>query len=410
MSDFDEISAIFASIREEAQKYMPEQQVSVITGCYGLLTAFMPPENPFVKLSLENALYLTKLGLQSEYVASAILIYPYLEKEVNNIKLPIQFGDLVLLIMQRLLLLATNFESYLPWIKESPLKVRDASTKVVRPKKNYWEEKKIEQSMFAFLATAQNPETATVKIVERFYLLKNIIEFPITEDLHKRLAQDTLDIFSPVAEALGMWSIKSQSEDLAFKILQPDLYKAIALDLQERLQERQARIDRLRALITDFLRQDNVIASVSGRPKHIYGLYKKVIQTKKSIADINDSLAVRIIVNDIADCYVALSALEKHFGLAEGVYEKGKKYRDWIKTPKPNQYQSIHTTILFEGKMVEVQIRTQAMHDLAEYGAAAHWLYRKAGNTKDQQEKYKNYVEIISDIRLRYEKNLSRKK
>jgi len=408
MSDFGEISAIFNSINEEAQKYVPEPQFNLITGGYGLLIASMTPEygskNPFIKQSLDTALYLTKLGFQSEYVTSALLSYPHLKNQIKTDKLLIQFGESITSILVRLLSLTTNFEGFLPWVKKIASNEKP-SIKYSGSNKDFWDERNAEQFTFAFLAIAQNLETATLKVVERFFLLKNIKSFPITDDTHKRLAQDTLNIFTPVAETLGMWTIKSQLEDAAFKLLEPALFKEIAFDLQERLQERRARIDRAKELIDSYLRQEKISAKLSGRPKHIYGLHKKAIQTKKTISEINDALAIRIIVHDIADCYLVLSALESHFGLADSVYEKGKKYRDWIKTPKPNQYQSIHTTILIEGKMVEVQIRTQVMHDLAEYGAAAHWLYSKAGNTIDQQEKYKMYIEKISAIRRKYEQN-----
>jgi GTP pyrophosphokinase len=134
-------------------------------------------------------------------------------------------------------------------------------------------------------------------------------------------------------------------------------------------------------------------------------LYRKVLKTGKTLTEINDTLGIRIIVDEIEDCYKALSILERQIGLTEGVYEQGKRYRDWIVSPKPNQYQSIHTTILFETRWLEVQIRTQAMHEIAEYGAAAHWLYRKSGNSGGQQKRYKDYIEQISLLRRKYIRN-----
>ncbi len=222
------------------------------------------------------------------------------------------------------------------------------------------------------------------------------------DETKKRIARGTLDTFAPVAEAVGLWTVKAEMEDASLKILEPALFAAIADDLRERLSERLARTNRAIAAIRAALASEGLAADITGRPKHIHGLSRKVRQGMQ-IAEVNDATGVRIITRSEADCYAALGALSRHFGLVSGVYEAGKLYRDWIERPKPNGYQSIHTTIEFEDRLVEVQLRTHAMHEVAEYGLAAHWVYREAGNSPRQQRKFQPYVGDVAAIRRQLE-------
>ncbi len=428
MSDGRHTNEMFDDLLVEVNQYMPiAEKDKFIYGGYGRLVASLSPEqginNPFNKLSLNVADHIAKLGFRGVYFACTFLYKPFLDKRISEHHINSLFGKegkFVIFHLQSLITLGIVFEGYLPWIKANASLGNEEKEQLdgfriekeglsKREKAEFWDGRNEKRNTVAFLAISREPEIAIIKLLERLYLLKDLNNFPVKQDLHHLVAKDTLEIYSPVAEVLGAWSIKSPLDDMAFKIIQPEIYKAIAKDLQERLPERQSRIERAIEKITFVLLDEGLEAEVTGRPKHIYGIFKKIQSGQSSISEINDVLGVRIIVDKATECYVALNILGRRFQLAEDVYEDGKTYRDWIVSPKPNKYQSIHTTILFEGRWMEVQIRTKAMHYLAEYGAAAHWLYRRAGNSTEQQKQYQEYIEQIAEFRKLYESFKRRK-
>jgi len=249
------------------------------------------------------------------------------------------------------------------------------------------------------------------------------------------LARQSLDVHAAVAEMLGVWSVKSQLEDEAFKIVDRAAYDAVAHDLDERLEERKERIARAIVDVEAVLREAGIAAEITGRPKHLYSIFQKVRHTGQSASELNDALGVRVVVeggadccggehaggNDAGDddagdpvgceqCYTVLSLLFERWPMTAGTYEasEGKPYRDWIERPKPNGYQSIHTTLNYENHPLEVQIRSRAMHDLAEYGAAAHWVYNRNGNSSLSQAQYDRFMERIARVRRTYEERQRR--
>lgn len=423
MSDSKQISAIFNELLAETHKYVPpDERQTLIYGGYGQLIASVTPDigfsDPLLQQSLNIAVHGARLGLHAVYLASSMVYYPFLTKRLSASQVTQQFGkpgSIMVSALDSLVILGHTFEKYLPWIQESI--VGTATLKTGRSnnrrkeleealetrKRSKREEQALARSTIAFLAISRSPEVAVLKSLDRLCLLKNLAKFTIESNLQRKIAQDALDIFAPVIDALGVWSVKSQLEDMALKVLQPEDYAAIARDLSERLQERQARTERAIQAIHRSLINEGMQGRITGRPKHIYGIYRKKLDGK-SISEINDVLGVRVVVNTQEECYMVLSILTQSFELARGVYEEGKLFRDWIVHPKPNGYQSIHTTIMFEGKQLEVQVRTQAMHELAEYGAAAHWVYRKAGNSPEQQKKYQTYVAQVADFRQLFER------
>jgi GTP pyrophosphokinase len=267
MSDLDDISSLFNSILKELKEHESPSQSNLIVGGYGLLIASVTPEtglnNPFIKQSLETALYLARLGFQGEHIACSLLYFPYLEGFVTKDQLNWKFGTSITVTMETLFTLATFFEAYLPWIKAA-IKPATRDKSLSGYKKIFWENRITEQYPYVFLAISQNPETAILKIVERLFLLKNINRFSVKNEMEKRLAQDTINIFAPVAEMLGAWELKSQIEDLAFRSLQPELHHKIEIDLQEQLQERQARLQRAIVHVDRILKNDGLQANLSG--------------------------------------------------------------------------------------------------------------------------------------------------
>jgi GTP pyrophosphokinase len=188
------------------------------------------------------------------------------------------------------------------------------------------------------------------------------------------LARESQQVFAPLANRLGIWQIKWEIEDLSFRFLQPDEYKRIAKLLDEKRLGRETGVEAFRVRLEHELAVAGVPARVQGRPKHIYSIWKKMQGKGVDFAHVFDVRALRVIVDDVRACYAALAHVHEHYQPVSGEFD------DYIAKPKPNGYQSLHTVVLDdEGRTVEVQIRTQAMHEHAEHGVAAHWAYKEAG-------------------------------
>lgn len=188
------------------------------------------------------------------------------------------------------------------------------------------------------------------------------------------IAREALQVFAPLANRLGIWQMKWELEDLAFRFLEPDTYKEVASLLDEKRVERELYMEQVRSRLESELRARSISASVQGRPKHIYSIVKKMRGKSLGFDQVFDIRALRVIVPSVKDCYAALSWVHSQFSPIEAEFD------DYIAKPKPNGYQSLHTVVRDEsGKAIEIQIRTQAMHDHAEHGVAAHWAYKEAG-------------------------------
>lgn len=188
------------------------------------------------------------------------------------------------------------------------------------------------------------------------------------------LAYEALHVFAPLANRLGIWQIKWELEDLSFRFLEPETYREIARLLDEKRAEREIYMEQLRGRLESGLRAYSISANVSGRPKHIYSIVKKMRGKSLNFDQLFDIRALRVVVPTVKDCYTALSWVHENFTAIESEFD------DYIAKPKPNGYQSLHTVVRDEqGRAIEIQIRTQAMHDHAEHGVAAHWAYKEAG-------------------------------
>ncbi|MDM0003320.1 bifunctional (p)ppGpp synthetase/guanosine-3',5'-bis(diphosphate) 3'-pyrophosphohydrolase [Variovorax sp. J22G73] len=193
------------------------------------------------------------------------------------------------------------------------------------------------------------------------------------------VARESLQVFAPLANRLGIWQVKWEIEDLSFRFLEPETYKLIARLLDEKRIEREGHIEQLRSQLERELQQEGVKATVQGRPKNIYSIVKKMRGKSLDFAQVFDILALRVVVSDVKDCYAALAWVHSHFQPID------EEFDDYIARPKPNGYQSLHTVVreLVDGKAgkpIEIQIRTDEMHDHAEHGVAAHWAYKEAGH------------------------------
>ena len=188
------------------------------------------------------------------------------------------------------------------------------------------------------------------------------------------LARESLQVFAPLANRLGIWQIKWELEDLSFRFLQPDVYRSIAKGLDEKRLERELHIERVRQQLAQALNEVGLQAQVQGRPKHLYSIWKKMKGKQLTLDKVFDVRALRVIVDDVPACYAALSRVHELW------QPMPEEFSDYIAKPKPNGYQSLHTVVRDElGRSIEIQIRTQAMHEHAESGVAAHWAYKEAG-------------------------------
>lgn len=236
-----------------------------------------------------------------------------------------------------------------------------------------------------FLAVAKDIRVIFIKFIDRLENLKTLDVFP--EEKRKRKALETLEIYAPVANRLGMGEMKAELEDAAFKYVWPGEYRYIIRETQKRMPERKKYLEKIKPLIQKELDKEKIkIIDVHSREKHYYSLWKKLKSRGMDWEQITDLVALRIVVENIENCYKALGALHKLWKPLPG------KIKDYISLPKPNGYQSLHTTVFCEeGKITEFQIRTPEIHEAAEYGIAAHWAYEEVG--KEEKAGKKNQAE-----------------
>ncbi len=237
-----------------------------------------------------------------------------------------------------------------------------------------------------FLAMGDDVRVVLIKLADRLHNMRTLGYMP--EEKRRRIGKQTLEIFAPLANRLGIWQIKWELEDLAFRHVDPERYKEIAEKLTERRPDREAEINTIIKNLIDILTDNSIQVEITGRPKHIYSIHRKMIRKGKSFDLVRDLRAVRLIVPDIPSCYATLGLIHTHWRPIPGEFD------DYIAAPKDNFYQSLHTAVIYDdGKPLEVQIRTKEMHQNAEYGIAAHWRY-KEGTRRDQ-----TYEERITWLR-----------
>ena len=243
-----------------------------------------------------------------------------------------------------------------------------------------------------FLAMGDDVRVVLIKLADRLHNMRTLGFMP--EHKRKRIAKETLDIFAPLANRLGIWQIKWELEDLGFRHVNPEKYKEIAEQIQERRPDREAQIETIKENLISLLASNNIKVEISGRPKHIYSIYKKMTQKGKPFDLVRDVRAVRLIVQDVPSCYAALGVIHTHWRPIPGEFD------DYIAAPKDNFYQSLHTAVIYDDKRpLEVQIRTYEMHQSAEYGIAAHWRYKEGTHRDKHYEQRINWLRNMMEWR-----------
>ena len=301
--------------------------------------------DPYITHPVAVATILAELGLTGAVIVAALLHDTVEDTDYALEKLREDFGDEVAVLV-------------------------DGVTKL--DKVTYGAAAQAETVRKMVLAMAQDVNVLLIKLADRLHNARTWRYVPPEKSAKK--AQETLDIYAPLAHRLGMNTVKWELEDLAFAALKPKVYAEIVRLVGERNPERERNLEQLRGVIAEQLREARIRATVTGRPKHYYSIYQKMIVRGKDFDEIHDLTGVRVLVDSVRDCYGVLGVLHARFSPVPG------RFKDYIAMPKLNLYRSLHTTVIGpSGKAVEIQIRTHQMHRQAEYGVAAHWKYKEAG-------------------------------
>ncbi|MEG1547158.1 MAG: bifunctional (p)ppGpp synthetase/guanosine-3',5'-bis(diphosphate) 3'-pyrophosphohydrolase [Clostridia bacterium] len=238
------------------------------------------------------------------------------------------------------------------------------------------EEAQAENLRKMFLAIASDVRVVIIKLTDRLHNMRTLA--PCDEEKRIRKSKETLEVYAPLAHRFGMGAVKAELEDLAFEFLYPEDYQNLKRAIEPQQRERMRTLEVAVNTIGENLKKEGIEAQVSGRPKHLYSIYKKITKQNRQLEEIYDLIAIRVIMNTVSDCYAALGVIHSVWKPVPG------RFKDYIAMPKTNMYRSLHTTLFSEkGMPFEVQIRTFEMHRTAEYGIAAHWMYKEGRATQD---------------------------
>ncbi|MGA2503451.1 MAG: bifunctional (p)ppGpp synthetase/guanosine-3',5'-bis(diphosphate) 3'-pyrophosphohydrolase [Anaerolineales bacterium] len=338
---------------------------------------------PYVNHCLAVAAILAEYSMPADIIAAGLLHDTIEDTSIKYEDLRSDFGEGVANLVQGVTKLTQlprvsrgeHQEEALRKADEAGLKLEDEAAKRTRKR-----DLATETLRKTFLAMDSDVRVVLIKLADRLHNMRTLGAFP--EAKRRRIAQETLDIFAPLANRLGIWQIKWELEDLSFRYTNPEKYKEIAEQLAERREAREAEIQEISKAISKLVSTSGINVEISGRSKHIYSIYHKMIEKGKSFDLVRDVRGIRLIVPDVAACYTVLGLIHTHWRPLPGEFD------DYIAAPKDNFYQSLHTVIIYDdGKPVEVQIRTHEMNENAEIGIAAHWRYKEGGERGKYDER-----------------------
>ncbi len=301
---------------------------------------------PYIIHPVQVAYTLAELGLDESTISAALLHDVVEDTEVTRDELAKTFSEEI-------------------------AEMVDGVTKLGQLSYTSKEEQQVENYRKMFLAMGKDIRVILIKLADRLHNMRTLKY--LTRDRQIANAKETMDLYAPLANRLGMYSLKWELEDLSFKYLYPEDYRELVEGINKKREERLKFIDQILEEIKVRLKKQKIEAEITGRAKHLYSIYRKMQRDNKTLDQIYDLFALRIIVNSVKDCYAALGVVHELYNPMPG------RFKDYISVPKPNMYQSLHTTLIGpKGTPFEVQIRTWDMHRIAEYGIAAHWAYKEA--------------------------------
>jgi guanosine-3',5'-bis(diphosphate) 3'-pyrophosphohydrolase len=308
---------------------------------------------PYIIHPIGTAEICADLHLDSATLAAALLHDVVEDTEVSVEEVKAQFGDEVALLV-------------------------DGVTKLSHLTFRTVEEEQAENIRKMIIAMAKDVRVILIKLADRLHNMRTLRYLGKEKQLDK--AKETLEVYAPLAHRLGIESVRWELEDLAFQTLHPRKYSEIQQMVSQRRADRETDMKEAREILERELKAFNVEAEITGRAKHFYSIYDKMVRKGKEFNEIFDLTALRVLVDDVKDCYAALGVIHSLWKPLPG------RFKDYIAMPKANMYQSLHTTVIGpKGKPLEIQIRTYEMHDTAQYGIAAHWMYKDRGQRVAQR-------------------------
>lgn len=346
----------FKELHKETLVYLDEDEETLIAKAFEFASSAHEGQcrktgEPFIAHPVEVALILSELHMDSETLCAALL-----HDTVEDSGVP----------------LSTIEKEFSPQIAQ----LVDGVTKITRIEVESLSDKQAETIRKMFVAMSKDIRVIVIKLADRLHNMRTLSA--LREDRRIFKARETLEIYAPIAHRLGINSIKWELEDLSFYYLEPNKFKQVSRMVTDSREEREGYLQGIINTLRKEMDKLNIQAQIMGRPKHLYSIYQKMTQKGRGFSEIYDLIAVRLIVPILEDCYSALGAVHTLWHPMPG------RFKDYIAMPKYNMYQSLHTTVIGPaGRPLEVQIRTEEMHQMSEYGVAAHWRYKEKGKKKD---------------------------
>ena len=379
--DYEDPNRLYDMLIARIRKYHPSTDVSMIEKAYKLAVKAHGDQRrksgePYIIHPLWVAIILADLEMDKETIAAGMLHDVVEDTKFTEEDIRREFGDEVALLV-------------------------DGVTKLGRL--SYSSDKlevQAENLRKMFLAMAKDIRVIIIKLADRLHNMRTL-QF-MTPAKQKEKAKETMDIYAPIAQRLGISKIKTELDDLALKYSQPEVFYDLVNQINARKTEREEFVEQIVEEVSTHMKNANIKAEVNGRVKHFFSIYKKMVNQDKTVDQIYDLFAVRIIVESVKDCYAALGVIHEMYTPIPG------RFKDYIAMPKPNMYQSLHTTLMSSvGQPFEIQIRTEEMHKTAEYGIAAHWKYKESNDGKKSVEAQEE--EKLSWLRqiLEWQKDMS---
>ena len=360
MEDFTSPEILYDELIASVKKYHPSTDISMIEKAYKI--AYEAHEGqkrksgePYIIHPLCVAIILADLELDKETIVAGLLHDVVEDTVMTTEEITKEFGAEVALLVDGV--------TKLGQLSYSADKV----------------EVQAENLRKMFLAMAKDIRVILIKLADRLHNMRTLQY--MTPEKQKEKARETMDIYAPIAQRLGISKIKTELDDLALKYSQPEVFYDLVNQINARKTEREEFVEQIVEEVSTHMKNANIKAEVNGRVKHFFSIYKKMVNQDKTVDQIYDLFAVRIIVESVKDCYAALGVIHEMYTPIPG------RFKDYIAMPKPNMYQSLHTTLMSSvGQPFEIQIRTEEMHKTAEYGIAAHWKYKESNDGKKSVE------------------------
>ena len=352
--DFIEPATLYEELLQSIHKYHPSADISMVEKAYHIAEEAHKNQvrksgEAYIIHPLYVAIILAELEMDKETIVAGLLHDVVEDTVMTDEEIKEEFGEDV------------------AWLVDGVTKLGQLSYDADKL------EVQAENLRKMFLAMAKDIRVIIIKLADRLHNMRTLKY--MKPEKQKEKARETMDIYAPIAQRLGISKIKIELEDLSLKYLEPEAYYDLVEKVAQRKAERDAYVQSLVDEVGTYMKEAGIQASIMGRAKHFFSIYKKMVNQNKTLDQIYDLFAIRIIVKDVKDCYAALGVIHEKYKPIPG------RFKDYIAMPKPNMYQSLHTTLIGpKGQPFEIQIRTEEMHRTSEYGIAAHWKYKEASN------------------------------